>query len=74
MREYYKYFIKDYEFDQEEAKERAAEMGKDLIRNFGNNELKKKKGFIDTMRLNGKRKSLTKEDIQKMAEDYSLKV
>jgi len=66
-------FIKDFGFDEDKAKDRAREQGKVPDTEISdNNELKKKKGFIDTMRLVEKEKSLTKDDVQKMAENILL--
>jgi len=62
------HFIKAYEFNPEDAKDRAAEMGKDEKIPV-NKEIEKEEGedFIDTMRLI--EKEFTKEDIIKMVED-----
>lgn len=68
-----KTFIKDFGFDEDKAKERAREQGKVPDTEISDNdELKKEKGFIDTMRLVEKEKSFTKEDVQKMAETILL--
>jgi len=60
------YFVDELEFDKEEAKNRASEMGKDE-KIPDNPEFEEKEGFIDTIRLTEKK--FTKEQIVKMAED-----
>jgi len=64
-------YIEEFGFDKTEAEERAKEQGKEPDSKLPDNKkLKKKKGFIDTLRL--VEKSFTKEDVQKMAEEILL--
>ena len=64
-------YIEEFGFDEPEAERRANEQGKEPDSKLPDNKkLKKKKGFIDTLRL--VEKSFTKEDVQKMAEEILL--
>jgi len=64
-------YIEEFGFDKADAEERAKEQGKEPDSKLPDNKkLKKKKGFIDTLRL--VEKSFTKEDVQKMAEEILL--
>lgn len=64
-------YIEEFGFDEPEAEKRAKEQGKEPDSKLPDNKkLKKKKGFIDTLRL--VEKSFTKEDVQKMAEEILL--
>jgi len=64
-------YIEEFGLDEPEAEKRAIEQGKEPDSKLPDNKkLKKKKGFIDTLRL--VEKSFTKEDVQKMAEEILL--
>jgi hypothetical protein len=60
------YFVKELDFDKDEAKERALEMGKEEKLDK-TSEFKNLKNFIGKLRLT--EKEFTKEEIVKMAED-----
>ena len=62
------YFMKELGFEEEEAEDRAEEMGKDPELDE-TSPYKKKKNFVMKGRLTEKGKVLSKEEILKMAED-----
>ena len=66
------YFVDELDFDQRDAEDRAAEMGKDPELD-DTSKFKKLKNFVMKGRLTEKEKVFTKEDIQKMAEEIILK-
>lgn len=66
------YFVDELEFDQRDAEDRAAEMGKDPDLD-DTSKFKKLKNFVMKGRLTEKERVFTKEDIQKMAEELILK-
>jgi len=66
------YFVDELEFDQRDAEDRAAEMGKDPDLD-NTSKFKKLKNFVMKGRLTEKERVFTKEDIQKMAEELILK-
>lgn len=66
------YFINKLDFDEVEAEDRAAEMGKDPDLD-DTSEYKKDKNFVMKGRLVEKEKVFTKEDVRKMAEELVIK-
>ena len=66
------YFVDELDFDQRDAEDRTAEMGKDPKLD-DTSKFKKLKNFVMKGRLTEKEKVFTKEDIQKMAEELILK-
>lgn len=67
-----KYFEDELGFDEDDAEDRAEEMGKDEDLD-DSSEYKNKKDFIGKSRLTEKNKILSKEEVIKMAEDLMVK-
>jgi hypothetical protein len=65
------YFMKELGFDEDDAEDRAEEMGKDPKLDK-TSRYKNKKNFVMKGRLTEKNKQLSKEEVLKMAEDSLL--